>query len=365
MYNETGVHAKDSVYRDVERVMLAPPDDTLVLASHLLVVLAEDQADAAEGLNGVVQDARRMSPMPTTRFSAAISMVNLALQLSPTRRSPTHHPSSPRSSKDGSKHADGPDAATDPPSPTVRPAATAAAPPGAAPGVVTKTPFTSSEFGDAPVTILIIGWSLKLPSLLHAFDERLAPGSQAFILGHNSMVERAADLAADGLDLDGNAWRSERDAGISDVAAARLEPAADDAASGAVSPPTPGGGVDAGGVGLRNLRLHHVVGWETDYLALRRLPVLRADLALIIADGVQQVGMAMSGWSEPQMNDSGAMTSSILLRRLRSMGQVSPWQCPSSPPAPPYGASGGSGQRGTPRARPSHWAPSHRLGCSS
>ena len=32
---------------------------------------------------------------------------------------------------------------------------------------------------------------------------------------------------------------------------------------------------------------------------------------------------------------------------------------------PPQGAPGGSGQLGTPRARPSHWAPRHRLGGSS
>ena len=39
-----------------------------------------------------------------------------------------------------------------------------------------------------------------------------------------------------------------------------------------------------------------------------------------------------------------------------------PWQRPSSPPAAPQGAPGGSGRLGTPRARPSRWAPSHRLG---
>ena len=42
-----------------------------------------------------------------------------------------------------------------------------------------------------------------------------------------------------------------------------------------------------------------------------------------------------------------------------------PWQRPSSAPAPPQGAPGGSGQLGTPRKRPTHWAPSHCLGCSS
>ena len=50
--------------------------------------------------------------------------------------------------------------------------------------------------------------------------------------------------------------------------------------------------------------------------------------------------------------------------------KVPPWQCPSSAPVPAQGTPGGSGQLSTPRARPSHWAPSpwvpsHRLGCSS
>ena len=39
-----------------------------------------------------------------------------------------------------------------------------------------------------------------------------------------------------------------------------------------------------------------------------------------------------------------------------------PWQCPSSAPAAPEGAPGGSGQLDAPRVRPSHLAPSHRLG---
>jgi len=42
--------------------------------------------------------------------------------------------------------------------------------------------------------------------------------------------------------------------------------------------------------------------------------------------------------------------------------KVPPWRCPSSALAPPQGAPDGSGQRGTPRMRPSHWAPSHCLG---
>ena len=45
--------------------------------------------------------------------------------------------------------------------------------------------------------------------------------------------------------------------------------------------------------------------------------------------------------------------------------KVPSWQGRSSPPVPPQGAPGGSGQLGTPRKRPAHWAPSHCLGCSS
>ena len=47
-------------------------------------------------------------------------------------------------------------------------------------------------------------------------------------------------------------------------------------------------------------------------------------------------------------------------------GQSAAWAVPpSSAPAPPQGAPGGSGQLGPPRKRPAHWAPSHCLGCSS
>ena len=49
----------------------------------------------------------------------------------------------------------------------------------------------------------------------------------------------------------------------------------------------------------------------------------------------------------------------------RSMVKVQSAQCPSSAPAPPQGAPGGSGRLGTPREGPTLWAPSHGLGCSS
>ena len=42
-----------------------------------------------------------------------------------------------------------------------------------------------------------------------------------------------------------------------------------------------------------------------------------------------------------------------------------PWQCSSSPPVPPQSVPAGAKQLGTPRVRPSHWAPSHRLGAQA
>ena len=87
--NETGVAAKDSVYRDRERVRLAPPDEELILASDSLVVLAEDQADAAEGLQGVAQAVRRDSTIPTTRW-ASISLASIGkIAVSMSNLSPT------------------------------------------------------------------------------------------------------------------------------------------------------------------------------------------------------------------------------------------------------------------------------------
>ena len=60
--------------------------------------------------------------------------------------------------------------------------------------------------------------------------------------------------------------------------------------------------------------------------------------------------------------------SQVLEQLLEQHSAVKPppWQqCPSSAPAPPQSAPGGSEQLGTPRRRPALWTPSHCLGCSS
>ena len=60
-----------------------------------------------------------------------------------------------------------------------------------------------------------------------------------------------------------------------------------------------------------------------------------------------------------------ALCSDQEWERLASVVKVQSGQGPSSAPVPPRGTPGGSGQLVTPRKRPAHWAPSHRLGCSS
>ena len=59
----------------------------------------------------------------------------------------------------------------------------------------------------------------------------------------------------------------------------------------------------------------------------------------------------------PEPRSPGALPSSTV--------NVPAWQCLSSAPAVPQGAPGGSGKLGTRRKRPTHWAPSHCLWCSS
>ena len=67
-----------------------------------------------------------------------------------------------------------------------------------------------------------------------------------------------------------------------------------------------------------------------------------------------------------QLTEQNLSEEELFAERCASTVKVRlPWQCPSSAPVPPQGAPGGSGQLGTPRKRPTHWAPSHCLECSS
>lgn len=64
-----------------------------------------------------------------------------------------------------------------------------------------------------------------------------------------------------------------------------------------------------GTLGLRNLRLKHIVGFSTDELAIRRLPLRRAVGAIVSAD-VDTTDV------DTQITDSEVLTSAHLLRRI-------------------------------------------------
>ena len=68
-----------------------------------------------------------------------------------------------------------------------------------------------------------------------------------------------------------------------------------------------------------------------------------------------------SAMKQKMINEAGGLGADP----NNSMVKVPLWQGPSSPPTPPQGAPGGSGQLGTPRKRPPYWVPPHCLGCSS
>ena len=92
--------------------------------------------------------------------------------------------------------------------------------------------------------------------------------------------------------------------------------------------------------------------------APRRAPMHRGAAALSLdaqAATLCVPGTRSSRWQRTSRGINGLMAGSR--DRLR--------QCHSSAAAPPQGAPCGSGQLGTPKARPGHWAPRHRLGCSS
>jgi hypothetical protein len=61
----------------------------------------------------------------------------------------------------------------------------------------------------------------------------------------------------------------------------------------------------------------------------------------------------------------GAAVRAAVHQRGQSDPLAVSWQPPSSAPAPPQGAPGGSGRLGAPRKRPAHRDPSRSLGCSS
>ena len=117
----------------------------------------------------------------------------------------------------------------------------------------------------------------------------------------------------------------------------------------------PGGGGGGGGAGGAPAR-----EWEAENVARHRTGELN-DAELGMANLKQAMGdPSLMGSIREMMKDPNTM------REVQTHGQsATAWQCPSSPPAPPQGAPGGSGQLGASRKRPGHRTPSHCLGCSS
>jgi len=139
--------------------------------------------------------------------------------------------------------------------------------------------------------IIFIGWQRGFESLLRLLDGRLPPNSEVHILSEQTAVNRTLELASEGLALDGSAIKPKE--GEEDDPDVQQE------------------------VGLANCTLIHVYGYTTDERAMRRLPLARADAAVIVADANEDDVEALGG-AELQIADSESLTSTILLRRLRT-----------------------------------------------
>ena len=201
-----------------------------------------------------------------------------------------------------------------------------------------------------PQVVLLVGWTPGIGSLLRAFDARLLKGSELFVLSEKTLKWRTTEMAAEGMELDGRSVYA-LDQDQTDVHTPRSQRGPRDAVrgrrksagssfnvrpggrasmpdpdvredAGPSAPPAAGGNDGLGGArpdelgSLNNITVRHLVGYTTDLVALRRLPIARASVAVIVAD-VDDRDASGYGGSELQIADSEAMTSTILLRRLR------------------------------------------------
>ena len=149
--------------------------------------------------------------------------------------------------------------------------------------------------------IIFIGWQRGFESLLRLLDARLPPKSEVHILSEQTALNRTLELASEGLALDGSAMKPK-------------EGEEDD-------PDVPKD------VGLSNCQLIHIYGYTTDERAMRRLPLARADAAVVVADANEDDVEALGG-AELQIADSESLTSTILLRRLRTEIELGFPDCP-------------------------------------
>lgn len=119
-----------------------------------------------------------------------------------------------------------------------------------------------------PKRVLILGWHSSMGLLLRALDDRLGEGSGVYIISELPLAAREEDLIFEGVRI------------------------AEDGTSS----------------NLPNLCVHQLLGSPLCYAALSRLPVERADVAIVLGDG--------NGKSDDQ-TDSEVVSSTLLLQQLR------------------------------------------------
>ena len=164
-----------------------------------------------------------------------------------------------------------------------------------------RSNYGSGNVFDNRRCLIFIGWQRGFESLLRLLDARLPKNSEVHILSEQTMLNRTLELNSEGLALDGSPM--ERKEG-------EEEPDEQDKE-----------------MGLQNCRLIHYAGYTTDERAMRRLPLNRADAAVVVADANEDDVEALGG-AELQIADSEALTSTILLRRLRGEIERDHPHCP-------------------------------------
>jgi len=141
--------------------------------------------------------------------------------------------------------------------------------------------------------LIFVGWTRGFETLIRLLDARLPRGSEVHILSEQPAKSREFELLQGGLQLDGSAVVKEEQIKEGDYE----------------EEPEPG---------LQNCTLYHLYGYTTDEKAIRRLPLSRADAAVVVADANSNENEDDAlGGAELQIADSEALTSTILLRRLR------------------------------------------------
>ena len=226
-------------------IMLAPADDFLIEASYQLLVIAEDisSALASSKLAGEIIEKnykKRTIRQPADLARAAGRLVRSA--------SSFKLPASSAFKRSLNQVG-------------VEPAADEVS------TISTKGGSGSGGGGQGRRCLIFIGWQRGFESLLRLLDPRLPPNSELHILSEQTMLNRTLELNAEGLALDGAAM--EKKEGDPDE--------------------------DRQEVGLQNCRLIHYSGYTTDERAMRRLPLARADAAIVVADANEDDVEALGG----------------------------------------------------------------------